>query len=302
MKVTDLTNAVEESVSVPIHKFVLLSDKLDENFYAFFEGNDAPYYVTRISHTTALETQSIICGNKKNVIAVFDHISTRREYDKYFKGFFVDRDFDDTLIGSKVGIYETPCYSIENLYCCKTTLTEILKSEFKLSLLDNEFNEIHSLFDKNFEKYNSSVLTFNAWYLSVKFLEHSKGIHSNVNLNDKLPSDFIEIKDMYRADISQLYDLEKIETLFPSAPKISLDLLNVSIQKLDCDKKLRGKYQLQFFLKFLDFIIEDANKIKAIIKRKTKFQFGKGQALSHLSVFAKTPQCLTEYIKTCCGK
>lgn len=50
--------------------------------------------------------------------------------------------------------------------------------------------------------------------------------------------------------------------------------------------KFRGKYEFEFMLKYINFIIDDTNKTKSILNKKTKLRIDPTIALSPLSQYA----------------
>lgn len=295
MKPEDLLKLTENTSTVAFHKFVLLCKGRESDLYCFFEGGDSQYYSPRIKNITQKRYHPISCGNKKSVIEVHNWLSTHSDYKKYFKTFFVDRDFDN-----EVGIddiYETPCYSVENFYVNTECLSEILKNEFGLTEIDIEYESIISLFEKELDNFSKATLLFNAWYAALKIKKHKEGLRSTcVSLSDKLPNDFVCIKI---GAISSNYDVQKIMEKFPEAIKVTEEEIEAEREKLNCadmNKMVRGKYQFSFFHDFLRFIIEDANNKKVILKKKTKFNIDKANMYGQLSQYALTTGCLTNYL------
>ena len=76
-------------------------------FFCFFEGKDNAYYVPRIKSFTE-NYYPIQCGGRDKVLAVHRLITYHFEYDKYKKGFFIDRDFNEPLQSLEPPVFETP--------------------------------------------------------------------------------------------------------------------------------------------------------------------------------------------------
>lgn len=296
MKPEELLKLAENSSAVAFHKFVILCKGRENDLFCFFEGRDTQYYCNRIKSIVNRKYHPISCGNKKTVLDTYDWISKQTIYNKYLKAFFVDRDFDP--IQSKVNLYETPCYSIENFYVNEECLSEILKNEFGLTEADSEYLQTIELFRNELSNHNQSTVLFNAWYATLKEKKVKEKLKTTgVNLDDKLPKDFICLKV---GSISSNYDLNKIKSCFSSAIEVTEEEVMAKQDELltgSTADKLRGKFQLTFYCEFLRFLIEDANKSQKIIKRKTKFNVDKANIFTQLSQYALTPSCLVTFLK-----
>lgn len=295
MKPEDLLKFAENSASVAFHSFVLLCKGRERDLFCFFEGKDSQYYAPRIKSISNRNYHPISCGNKKSVIEVCSWLSTHKDYKKYSKGFFIDRDFDKLL--NDDNIYETPYYSVENFYVNANCLSEILKNEFGLTEAVSEYENIMSLFDKELTSYSKATLLFNAWYASLKTKKNREGHKSTcVNLEDRLPKDFLIMKI---GSIHAKYDLERIRMQFPHAIAVTKEDIENELSNLNCPEinfKLRGKYQFSFFYDFLRYLIDDANNNKTILKKKTKFNVDKTNMYTQLSQYAITTDCLIRYL------
>lgn len=297
MKPEELLRLAANSPAVAFHKFVILCKERESDLFCFFEGRDSQYYSNRIKAIVQRRYHPISCGNKKTVLETYKWLSGHVNYTKYLKAYFVDRDFDPEISNEK--IYVTPCYSIENFYVNEECLSEILKNEFGLTEADSEYDQIIELFRSELVKHNQSTALFNAWYATLKSIKHRDNLKTTgVNLDDKLPKDFVCLKI---GSIASNYDLSRIKEHFPDAIEVSeIEVLAKRDELLSgCTAdKLRGKFQLAFFYEFLHFLIEDANKRKKLLKSKTKFNFDKANIFTQLSQYATTPSCLVKYLKT----
>jgi hypothetical protein len=296
MSPKELLNRSQNSPVVAFHKFVMLHRKNKSDLFCFYEGKDAQYYYPRIKNNYGDNHHPIICGNKKAVINVFEKIKSK--YSALKTAFFIDSDYDNKIYEDD--IYNTPCYSIENLYCSQTVLARILKNEFLLNEIDNEFKVIMELFNKNQKDYHNATKLFNLWYATAKNKAKTNDTLTNISLNDKFPKDFVTIKI---GTITSNYELDTIKNKYPDALEVSEDDIKEYELNIDNTKPyhqiFRGKYEIEFILTFLKFLIEDANKHKNILKNKTTLNIEKAQILSQLSQYSETPKCLIEYIKNC---
>ena len=288
----------KESPTVGFHRFSLLCSKERlGDLFCFFEGVDDPkYYSPRIPIYTKRKCQPIICGNKKAVVEIQQMLKGKSEYQQYKKAYFVDRDFDPPL--ENKDIYETPCYSFENLYVHCDCLSEILKTQFLLPENDSKYEDIRVLFEDELKKFSQVTLLFNAWYAALKQKKLERNLPStNVNLEEKFPKEFISLSIGF---IESGYDLEKITTLFPNAISISEKEIDQKMKELEVgfiSDKLRGKYQFQFFDRFIRYIIESSNgKTQPLLSKKPKFNVDKNTIYTMFSSYARTPGCLIAYL------
>lgn len=288
--------ALSKKTAVTFHKFVLLSHGREKDLFCFFEGSDdCPYYSLRIKNIVKRNYHPIKCGNKQKVIDMFEYFKRTGKYQNYLKAFFVDKDFDSPL--NNPLIYETPTYSVENLYTNEKTLIEILKNEFEINETDNEYNTIINLFRENQNDFHDKSLLFNSWYASLKEKRNLTGISTNVTLDEKIPENFISIKI---GSITSDYDLIKIRATFPNALEITEEEVlqkQEEFRKANRGHIFRGKFEIHFLYHFLLFLIQDANTKKSILKKKTSFSINKTKMLSLLSSYAQTPECLERYLE-----
>lgn len=295
----DLIKAKEEGSSVPYQSFVLMTGSFPNDLFCFIEGKDAPYYHFRIKSEFGGEIHYVNCKGKKNVLKVKEIIDEHREYDSFKTNYFIDRDFDLSFKDTYENLYETPCYSIENLYCTPSSVKEILKCEFQILETDKEFKTIYDLYIKLLNDYSNAILLFNAWYSLQKEKSRILGVPNNVNLENSLPKGYIHVS---LEEINSNYDLDKIKSSFPDSIEISHAELTSRMKELNDEnihQNLRGKYVFSFLVQFIRELITDANTKgkQKYLSKKAKFNIDNNTALSSLSPYAETPKCLKEFVK-----
>lgn len=297
MNPTELLNLISNAPTVAFHKFVLLSKNRESDLFCFFEGKDSQYYSSRAKLITKRKCHPISCGNKKSVLATYDIFDAHSSYKNHLKAFFIDSDFDPPI--NKNGVYETPCYSVENLYVNSDCISEILKNEFLLIETDSQYIALMELFENELNVFSRETLLFNAWYATLKKKKRLNGLKSTcVSLDDKLPKGFICLKI---GTITSNYDLVKIKATFPKAIEVTEEEVNETIKELNSplvSQKLRGKFQMWFLYTFLQFLIDDANNSKVILENKTKFNIDRANIYTQLSQYATTTNCLESYLST----
>lgn len=285
---------------VAYQDFILHTRANKDGLFCFFEGKDNAYYISRVKKYIN-QYHFINCGGRENVLEVYKLINYHREYDKYKKGFFIDRDFNPPLSPPNPEIFETSCYSIENFYVSINVFQEILKNHFHLSEISQEFDVCTRLFKERQQEFHNAVILFNAWYACLINRKNREQLQTGVNLDDKLPKGFIK----FELDIiTQEYNTETIKNKFTKALEVSDEILQEKIKEFrDCeqDKVFRGKYELEFVLTIIELILQDSTITKKYIKSKIKFAFGEKisneQALNLFSDCAETPQILDDYLE-----
>jgi hypothetical protein len=277
-------------------EFTRLYKQHGSALYCFFEGEDSKYYGIRIKTITRSENNIYLsCSGKEGVLGIYKMISSRNYYTNTRTAYFVDRDFDQSIndIGTSA-VYETPCYSIENLYTSVQCISEILKCEFKLTEVDENYNKCISLYLKLQKEFHDAVELLNAWVAC------HRDKSSNLIISGLSVFDFVRL-DLNRAIAT--YTTDNLHLMFPDIPVISeqeLDakksLLNISTRQ----QSFRGKFEIEFLLSFLQKLMCEANQGNyPYFTRKVKvvLSLGKRTVLSDLSQYADTPNCLCEYLE-----
>lgn len=261
--------------------------------YCFVENYDLCFYPHRVEDILNCKAVGIPCEGKKNVIALYELVLSKPEYSKYHIRCFVDADFDDN---SKIDfhIYVTTCYSIENLFLDEEVVSRILENEYKIRPQDPDGKHqlCLDLFRKELGDFHNAVLLFNSWYKTVK----NKGLRKEmkVNLDDSLPSDMLNLTI---GNIYSLYDRGKIETKYPLAPKCTDEELAYNSSILAADtKNFRGKYEIQFLHKFLEYLNSDAKGARQYTILKKGINIDRTRIISTMDNYVSTPTDMRMYI------
>ncbi|VXD13737.1 Group-specific protein [Planktothrix serta PCC 8927] len=301
MSYIDKLRKSRDKAQVAYQEFALHTKQGKDGLFCFFEGKDNAYYVPRIKQFVE-NYHPIRCGGRERVLQVYNLIKNHREYDQYKKAFFIDKDFNSALPNHNPPIFETPCYSIENLYVSVDVFKEILKNEFSLSeVSDDAYKVCLRLFIERQQEFHLAVKLLNAWYACLIAIRNTTGIQTGVDLDDKLPKGFIELT---LDSVSSKYNLEKIQQTFPMATEVTQELLDqklVDFSNCEQHKVFRGKYEMEFLLILIQLILQDSKASQKYLKQKIKFTFGEKisneQAINTFSGYAETPESLIEYLK-----
>ena len=256
--------------------------------FCFYEGEDGKYYNSRISQKFGNKFITYTVGNKKEVLKLFRRITSTDLYDDVCTMFFVDRDYDLSLSGESEKLFETPCYSIENLYVQKECLMKILQSEFGLNEIDDDFQKCLVDFEQRERDFNNEILEFN----SLVYLRRKK---SDSNSNCSFGS--IKTSHMLKVNVDKVERATKYdETINKIKEKLQFEEKEIEKSKKELEEKgdfsvnFRGKNQLDFFVEFirgLKKLNEDGGYFG--IKHNNIHINVTSNRLSELSQYAVTP-------------
>lgn len=143
-------------------KFTQDKNRYEGYAFCFYEGEDAKYYNQRIENVFGDKYIAYIAGSKKEVIRALGIIRREMLYSNLCTMFFVDRDYDESMKDYDPDLFETPCYSIENLYARKEVYEKILKAEFGLNISDDDYRKCVALYESRLYEYNELIVKFNA--------------------------------------------------------------------------------------------------------------------------------------------
>mgnify|MGYP001320438155 CR=1 FL=1 len=305
MELVDKLRQEASSGHVAYTEFILKLKNRSDCLFCFFEGkDDSKYYGIRIEPLLDTEYDSIVCGGKEHVIAVENLISSKKEYKKILKCYFTDQDYEEPV---KINnIYCLPSYSIENQYANKNVLQKILKHEFSLNPDEDDFSKVIGLFEKLQIEFHEKTTFINAWLACQSDKRKQLGILTHLNIDNTIGSYFNTIlsQDLKLIlDLSSINDLSKIQTFFPLAPLITSKELEEKLKyfkEKEHELYFRGKFQLKFFVSFLDRLKSEICKKQPALfckKHKCNLRFEFANSLTNLSIYANTPECLYTYLK-----
>lgn len=278
-------------------EFMNSTGKLPNHLFCFFEGKDNPYYVPRIKKYTN-DFHPIKCGGRSKVLEVHSLIKNQEVYKKYKKAFFIDTDFNETLSLQDPIVYETPCYSIENLFVSGVVFKQILSNEFHLSETTNPLHKKYlELYLERQQEFHHAILLFNAWYACLISIRNKSGTQTGVKLEDKFPRGLIQISIN---KVVQNYTFQTLKELFPDATEVCQEDLDIQIQKFNnssASKAFRGKYEMEFLIKFIDCLLPYSKSNNEPLKFSFGSSLNNQQAISVFSTYAETPESLSEYLR-----
>lgn len=286
-----------QSANAVYMKFTENNIEYSNYAFCFFEGEDAKYYNSRIKQYFRDRFLSYTVGNKKEVLKLMHRIENDSLYNDVIKMFFVDKDFDISLKGTSPDLYETPCYSIENLYTQKECFQDIIQSEFGINRAHEDYQKCIKDFEARFYEFMNEMEEFNALALLRRKKTNS---NSDVKFGDIKTTHLINIS-VTQISKANRYD-ENINDL---KNKLGLQHNELEESILELRKEdnaimiYRGKNQLDFFCNFLQQLKELNSKGTYFSEKHNCVKINiTGNRLSELSQYAITPHCLDIFIRS----
>lgn len=281
--------------------------------FCFFEGEDRKYYLERIrSVYTDIPICPYTCGNRKNVTDVYKKIISEDDTTEKLL-FFIDRDFNLDSYYHIPHIYQTPEYSIENLYCKTSTIKKIMETEFGMLPGSKDIEYVTRLYDTLLSTFLDYYSCVNIWYLACKnnhldvMIDKFKP-HKDFDLkkgelevkNNNISSD--KIIGYYREQLQKDLESKKphseqnLKAYIEKEKNIKI-IINELTVEYDYTKDFRGKFLFVFLKKFIG-LIKSMNKQDQFEFKYPHAYIDENQKnlLSACSSYAVTPECLTHYL------
>ena len=298
----DEMRKAKESILVPVIEFMQICDPKDkERLHCFVEAEmDKLFYNSKIRNIAGLNPMTQICRHKQSVIDVYADLVLRRDYSQVRKGYFVDRDFDETALPPE--IYVTPYHSLENFFTHKGTIEIIVEEIFKMAPGSRDFLKCIDLYMKLQADFHQRILLLNVFLICQYKTYHLHGERLNVDskvapvLRKIISDDLTKVNSLTEIDSK-----EKIETFF-GVKKIEQALWDASLASLIPDEwssSLRGKFELKFLYAFIEQLKTSVkgNKSGIWTKKYNPHHLEEGQILLLLADRVLPPECLRNYVK-----
>lgn len=276
-------------------KFTEANHYFETHAFCFYEGEDGKYYNSRIEDVFGDNYIPYIAGTKKAVLKIMEKIQSDPLYDNVCTMYFIDRDYDESLANTNKDLFETPCYSIENLYAQEYVLGRILRSEFGLGITDSDYHKCITNYQLRLAEFNRHILRFNA---VVKY-QHQYCPETICAFSKIKTSHLVQIT-INQVTQGPRHD-EQIAKLITSLSAEEDQIAAIENELLaDCNPcfALRGKNQLDFFVTMIS-IFKDLNSSGGYFSEKrngVNINLSNNR-LSELSQYAITPPELMSFLK-----
>ncbi|WP_406652402.1 DUF4435 domain-containing protein [Bacillus cereus] len=280
---------------VGVFRFMKLYPKNQSSPFCVVEGEDEKYYKLRVmARCDNIQPIFIPCNGKDKVIETYKWVKSKSEYNKGKIMYFVDRDFDDSHSDSL--IYETPVHSIENFYTTEEAVSSILRNTFSFDEMEEHFKIAMNLFRQRQKEFHESIKLLNVWLMCQSNL-HKEGKVSKLNLKNVKIDDFVSIG---LDNVTSKYDMKKISIKFPDAIKVKREDIDKKLKELDGENYqeiFRGKFEIQFLVKFLNLIRHDVGKKNpTYFSSKIRVGLTIYDEIAQFSIDASTPNSLYNYL------
>jgi hypothetical protein len=277
-------------------KFTQCRERLSKYTFCFYEGEDGKYYDTRIRNVFGSTIVQFAVGNRDEVIKLLKKINYEQIYNNESMMFFIDRDMNESLWGTDDKLYETPCYSIENLYCDSSCFEQIIQTEFGVGKDHTDFSHCMEDYIRSSTEFTTNMIDFNA----IVLCRCKKKVGHNVlRVGAVKTSKLIDInvgnvtrKEYYFEFITQAMKILRITSGDFESAKQELIAAN------DFQNCFRGKNQLDFLQKYIDclkkkcinggYFSQPLDGVKITITNNR---------LSELNQYALTPRRLFEFLE-----
>jgi hypothetical protein len=260
----DELNAAREKPNTVLLRYLLKLSNPKKRVHAFYEGfDDSPFYSRFLEQSfPTYELEIYECGSKKKVYAAFAAINSR-VVPTDIALFFVDKDFSDFI--SEINpvaknIYVTDYYSIENHLVSEEIFRRVWRDTFHIIKGPIEIDDFQDKFRQELKKFYEYITPLMAWIIALRRKPNEKQpVLGEVKLKEfySFDENLILTKSTAVTLSGEISVLANTCGIDPSV--VSQSELEAVIQELasvEPKKFVRGKYELWFFIKFLDKLRE----------------------------------------------
>lgn len=277
-------------------KFVLQYHSFENVIANFVEGKDQAYYEFRVSDNKKSDSDVLFypCNGRHEVELVKKLIDNNLHLDKKAKIlYFCDNDYG---INNQVqNIFYTDYYSIENYYTSRDFVINIITKVFNINKYDSDYNTCLTLYDEKYKEFNEQMIKVNAYCYTIR--EKEKKIGGRTEIKRTKFDDFVDCRSSLDKFQMKNLDFEKLEGMFPNNLEITEEEYNNNINKID-NTKLRGKWELEFIVWFLDKLRIAINKGDYGLQNNAKIRVSfQNEIMISMVRHADTTNNLIDYIK-----
>ncbi len=289
-----------------------LKSRANNDIHAFFEGrDDRSFYMNFLyKFSNSQNVYTYLCKNKKGVYETYG--KTLKAHYRAITLFFVDKDHSDILAEEREqapNIYVTDVYSIENYLVSVYMLGRVWEELFRFSGT-MEFNSRHQAkFEEELKRFYEFTTPLMAWIICLK-RQGKSPIVNNISIS-RFFNITKELTLEWKEDVQQVSNISLLENLCKEkTPEEALNdiklIIDHELLNLDPKSYIRGKLELQFFVKFINTLFDslnhavsakDENKSTKTPLVTTKTQLTEDNAVEILGPRARIPRSLEGFLQ-----
>ena len=276
-------------------EFVLQYHEFDKVVACFVEGKDGSYYRPRVESNIDSNMEVLLypCNGKKEVELVKKMIDENLHPKNDVKElYFCDNDYG---IDTKVdGVFYTDFYSVENYYSSETFIIKIIENIFNINRHNPEHSICINMYRERYNKFNEQIRKLNAYCYGLRVKEKQLSCE-RTKFNHIKFRDILVNEDFENYSFKNL-DYDNIKLMVNSEIGITNQDYIEYIKIID-DKKLRGKWELEFVEWFLEELRKQIkNGTCGLAKNDRKIISFQNEIMTSMEKYALTTQSLVEYI------
>lgn len=276
-------------------EFVLQYHDFDKVVACFVEGKDSSYYRSRVENNVDMNNEVLFysCNGKSEVELVKRMIDSNLHLKKDVKTlYFCDNDYG---IDSKLdGIFYTDFYSVENYYSTELFVKNIIKNVFNINKHNPEYDICIDMYREKYKRFNEQIMKLNAYCYGLRVKEKElSSLRADFN--------YIKLRDILINDDFENFELKNIDyniikSMIVSENSITSQEYDECLKMID-EIKLRGKWELQFVIWFLEGLRKQIkNGESGLSKNNRNIISFQNEIMTSMEKYAVTTESLIHYI------
>lgn len=295
------------------HSVIMELPKYDDaTMLLFFEGEDDPsFYCPHIrAINNSKQYLTLICYGRHEVIKLLDLID--QDGRAILKSlFFIDKDHNE-FIGvnkSHPRLFQTKYYSIENYLVCIDSINAYWAEYLHLSSLDSRKEQLVRQFENTYKSFEKRMLTLMALTLIGRGFTSRPARKlnlNNANLDLIFSMDFEKEECKYLKGAGKHFAISTNVVNYHESPtilnkKTIETILKNTFLGIETKEIIRGKYELWFLVKYLQFITRKLSskaeaKATGLQRSTPKSSITQETAVEQLGSRIKTPEDLRVFL------
>jgi hypothetical protein len=303
MSFLDELRETRETASSAYHLFLLDYSKDPKAVYVFLEGRDDSSFYTAFLRKFASDFVALHiyrCGNKMGVYEAYDKVS-RRSTHSGITLFFVDKDLSDILAEDYTrapDIYVTDYYSVENYVVSENMLWRVWEDFYYVKEARVDFRIVAKKFREELTNFYDFIRPIMVWIVYCRRNGVSPTLN-NINLSSIcIVDEDCAVKSLEGLDlINELEQRCRVNT--PEGYATACEKISSELLVLESKMYVRGKFELWFFVKFLERLKQGVNDITLELGQRLKVRttIGKSNAMEVLGPRTDIPESLEIFLE-----